>query len=455
MDFKNNRKRIFQVVEISVTDLTKSNQEEISRSDLRKKIINEKLSLNEAALSLNIPITKVKSSIRKMPTLERRILDKEDKDDAFFEKLDPNRRQKIITHLLEIEGLKPWMIQMILGVSSHSLEKIRESIRTTKMLPETRSGVDDTRSWSEFKHKLNDILCTWMRDRLQRPLRILETHQGIGKGTDQYRRFGVVVSFERDRRIYDIVKDRFSDAISLYEALDQGISFDYFLSRKDVHDNYLVLLPTKPFNSVTGMNDLTRHSAIFDIIDIDPQGSADAQIKHMLPLLEKEAILFITCGQMHMRRYGFGKVMRPYCKSKVDDYNSGYIQKNCARIIGAALINRFLHQNLCLFPIFIYDCYIQSKKNGEKRRLGGIQRLAFYTTFSKAWQIQQKVKSTIEYNYTLDTQVIVCEDVVKIAKSKELSLSCVPLVTDQDDLITITPVLLERLTLITDSLTKT
>jgi len=62
-----------------------------------------------------------------------------------------------------------------------------------------------------------------MRKATERPLRILETHQGKGEATNVYRKYGCVISFEVDPETYEMVYNRFPDAFSLEACLEKGV----------------------------------------------------------------------------------------------------------------------------------------------------------------------------------------------------------------------------------------
>lgn len=52
------------------------------------------------------------------------------------------------------------------------------------------------------KHDINDAVCDFIRLCKIKPIKILETNQEYGDGTERYSKYGCVVSFEVDKEKY-------------------------------------------------------------------------------------------------------------------------------------------------------------------------------------------------------------------------------------------------------------
>lgn len=222
---------------------------------------------------------------------------------------------------------------------------------------------------SKYKHRINEIICKWLGGYKKRFLRILETHQGIGDATSIYRKFGCVISFEIDRDIYNSVRSRFQDAISLTKVLNEGYNLIEINELYRHETEFPVILPSKPTDSSLGILNLPQNS--FDVIDVDPYGSPIQYIPTVFSLLDDESILLVTSGEMHYARYSPRDAMAPYNINANKDLKSTrrFFREDNILVVGASILQHGLHSSILPYPIFIYDYF---------RGTSGVQRIGFF-----------------------------------------------------------------------------
>lgn len=223
------------------------------------------------------------------------------------------------------------------------------------------------------KHMINDIVAEWQREQLGRPLRILETCQEIGFGSERYREFGPVVAFEKRSDTFEKMRLRLSNSLkgnllSLEECLDKWEEINGLYS-----DNFPVIIPSRPtdFMSTEGIHRLIHLGLEFDLIDVDPFGSCKPFFPDVLRLLGERSLLLVTTGDMQrIRHERYEKVMIDYnILGNQFSWSQTAFRVDCALYVGAWIIDKGLEKDMGLFPIFIHDYYIHPK---------GVQRIGFY-----------------------------------------------------------------------------
>jgi len=224
---------------------------------------------------------------------------------------------------------------------------------------------------SERKHNLNEITCKWLKKKKWRPLRILETHQGLGDSTEKYRRYGCVVSFEKDSNTYSQMCIRFLDAISLDLLVEQGQDILDLANACRSRQTYPVVLPSTPTDSRSGLVTLRRNNWKFDIVDIDPYGSPHEFIPQIFDLLDDRSILLITSGEMHYVRFDPTQAMSPYGirRSKRLRTTSSFFKEDNILVVGGWVMKQAVLNCATAIPVFIFD-YFQAQS--------GVQRIGFW-----------------------------------------------------------------------------
>lgn len=252
-------------------------------------------------------------------------------------------------------------------------------------------------SRTNYKHYINDITALFLKNYKKRKLITLETHQEIGKGTDIYKKYGDVYSFEINQDNYDIVKNRFKD----YIYMDRNNITDM-----NVNENYLYIF-SKPIDCLIGMKYLIRKSIHFDIIDVDPDGSPNKYFPFIYDFLSNLSFLFITSGEMH-RTYRF------HLEDTLSQYDiKGNLNISALRrffriqngsIISAELIKNAIKRRIGLFPIFFHDYY---------NIISGVHRIGFFIKYP----INYKDKLFLQNILIKDPNLQV--DVIKFTIKKE------------------------------------
>lgn len=231
--------------------------------------------------------------------------------------------------------------------------------------------VSERNNMSNYKHLINQIVCRWSKVIRKRPLRILETHQGEGDGTSEYRKYGCVVSFEKDRETYNRMRKRFRDVFSLDVCLEEGQELGDIAEDYKTSIGFPILVPYFPTDSTAVMPRLRSHNYRFDVVDIDPYGSPRQFIPRAFELLDDRSILLITTGEMHSARFQPEESLSPYAVQANKSLRSTqkFFRTDNILILGAWVIQKGLEKSLGLYPIFIYDYY-----TGRS----GVQRIGFF-----------------------------------------------------------------------------
>jgi len=123
-------------------------------------------------------------------------------------------------------------------------------------------------STGKYKHWINELLCQWLSTRKQRPLRILETCQGLGDATALYNGYGYVISFEKELSIYTQARNRFPDAFSLNVCLKKNEDLTNLAERyKESAGSFPVLMPNENRKAEYGIKTLINYKLRFDLFN--------------------------------------------------------------------------------------------------------------------------------------------------------------------------------------------
>jgi len=266
---------------------------------------------------------------------------------------------------------------------------------------------------SNRKHIINEIVSGWLRKKKGRPLRILETHQGLGIATNMYRHYGCVISFENDYNVYYQMRSKFLDAISLDLFLQQGQSLLEFIELCGVRQKYPVIIPDKPTDSRLGIVKLSEYGFKFDIVDVDPYGSPHEFIPNTFDLLDDRSILLITTGEMHYVRFRPLHAMAPYDiqANKSLRTTRSFFKDDNVLVIGASVVQGGLEKSMGVYPIFIYDYY---------EAQSGVQRIGFWVRKQIGRIRKISLKDCLFYDPLLGTYMIRCSVERRNAKGTKI-----------------------------------
>jgi hypothetical protein len=240
-----------------------------------------------------------------------------------------------------------------------------------------------------------------MKVKKGRPLRILETHQGKGDATSEYRLYGCVISFEIDREAYETICKRFPEAYSLEACLESGRDLLDMIRDHETDTGYPVIVPSRPIDSHMGLAILSKHGYRFDVIDVDPFGSPRDFIPDVLHLLDNDSFLFVTSGEMHCVRFRPHDAMSPYGIQADDSLKvvRTFFRQDNILVIGSWIIEAGLKKSVALYPIFIYDYY-----NGYS----GVQRLGYYVKRQASLAHKIEMAQQIRYDPILRVKSVKC-----------------------------------------------
>jgi len=240
-----------------------------------------------------------------------------------------------------------------------------------------------------------------MKVKKGRPLRILETHQGKGDATSEYRLYGCVISFEIDRETYETVRKRFPEAYSLEACLESGRDLLDIIWDHKIDAGCPVIVPSRPIDSHMGLAILGKHGCRFDVIDVDPFGSPRDFIPDVLHLLDNDSFLFVTSGEMHYVRFRPHDAMSPYGIQANDSLRTTrtFFRQDNILVIGSWIIETGLKQSVGLYPIFIYDYY-----DGYS----GVQRIGYYVRQQASLAHKVEAAQQIRYDPILRVKSLKC-----------------------------------------------
>ena len=226
---------------------------------------------------------------------------------------------------------------------------------------------------SHLKHVINQIVCDFLSQMKGHPLRILETHQGLGNATIIYRKYGCVVSFEINRDRFRTIRSLFPDAFCLERCLEKHPSIFRLFSNYKEFAGYPIILPSCAKDCRDGMKILIENGCAFDVVDVDPWGLPLPFIPQALKLLDNDSVLLVTSGEMYMVRFDIEGTIQPYrirADSSLKSTRSFFRSDNIL-IVGAKIMDLALKGDIGLTPIFVYDYY-----TGHS----GVQRLGFFAS---------------------------------------------------------------------------
>lgn len=230
---------------------------------------------------------------------------------------------------------------------------------------------------------------------------ILETHQGKGDGTEQYREQGCVVSFEKNRETYSKIRKRFRDAFSLDKCLEDSSELVEIAETCKTSVGYPILIPSFPTDSNAAMPRLISQNCRFDIVDIDPYGSPRQFISLALELLNDKSILLTTSGEMHSVRFQPQKSLTPYGIQANNRFKSTqrFFRTDNILVLGAWIVQRGLEKSFGLYPIFIYDYY-----TGHS----GVQRIGFFVRRHINLNQRSEIRAQMLMDPFLKTKIVRC-----------------------------------------------
>lgn len=263
-------------------------------------------------------------------------------------------------------------------------------------------------STSKYKHWINGLVCQHLTKLKRLPLRILETCQGIGDGTENYRRYGYVISFEKEWNIYNKARSRFPNALSLDACLGAEDLMNLAEKQMNFEGAYPILMPNRNMKAENGMKMLIDHALTFDLIDVDPFGAPNSFFSDVLELLDDGSFLFITTGEMHAIRFDAHRVMT-HQGVKVDSslkWARKFFREYCGEITGAQIVEMALNKGLCLHSVFMYDYYVHPS---------GVHRLGYYVRRSVDASEKARVRMSLVNDFALE---------VKRLKYKKLLKDC-------------------------------
>lgn len=241
---------------------------------------------------------------------------------------------------------------------------------------------------SHLKHTINQIVCDFLSQMKGHPLRILETHQGLGDATMIYRKYGCVVSFEINKDKFRTIRSRFPDAFCLDRCLEKHPNIFRLCSDYKEFAGYPIILPSCAKDCRDGMRLLIENGCAFDVIDVDPWGLPSPFIPQALKLLDNNSVLLVTSGEMHMMRFDIKGTIQPYRIRADPSLKStrSFFRSDNILIVGAKIMDSALKSDIGLTPIFVYDYY-----TGHS----GVQRLGFFVskdiTPSEKIRIRQQI----------------------------------------------------------------